>query len=81
MDIFVTLLRRLLCEEVERRLVRMAVEVFLQGRFEEGIVAGCSQEQGHAGSEFEIVWISEDLFSAAPLYISNKLRTFSESLT
>lgn len=71
-------LRRLLCQEVERQLVGLAVEVFEQGVFEDGVVGGRGQKQSHAGAEFEMVRISEDLFSAVAFHIKNKLRTFSE---
>jgi hypothetical protein len=57
-------------------LVRLAVEVFEQGGFEESVVGGGGHEQGHAGSEFQIVRVAENLLSAASLYIQNKLRTF-----
>jgi hypothetical protein len=69
------------CQDVDRQLVRLAVEVFEQSIFEEGVVGGSSQKQGHAGAEFQIVWVGEDPGSATSLYIQNKLRTLSESLT
>ncbi len=74
-------LRMVLCQDVERRLVRLAVEVFVQSVFEEGVVESRAHKQGHAGSEFQMVWIGKDLLSAAPLHIQNKLGTLSESLT
>jgi hypothetical protein len=70
-----------MCEDVEGQLVWLAVEVFVQGVLEESVVGGSHQKQGHAGSEFQIVRVGEDLLSAAPLYIQNKLGTFSESVT
>jgi len=77
-DIFVTLLRRLLCEEVERRLVRMAVEVCEQGAVEDGVVGGSGQKQGHAGPEFQVIGRAKDLVRATTVHIQNKLRTGSE---
>ncbi len=68
-------LKRLLCQDVERQLVGLAVEVFEQGVFEDGVVGGSGQKQGHAGPEFEIVGISEDLFSATTVHVEHKLRT------
>lgn len=75
------LLGLLLCQEVEGQLVGLAVEVFEQGRFEEGVVGGGGRKQGHAGAEFEIVGIAEDLLSAAPFHIEHQLRAFAESGT
>ena len=72
-------LRLLLRQEVERQLVGLAVEVFEQGVFEDGVVGGGGHKQGHAGAEFEMVGIAEDLLSAAPFHIQNKLRALSES--
>ena len=80
-DFFSILLKRLLCQDVERRLVGLAVEVCQQGVVEEGVVGGNRQKQGHAGPEFEIVGISEDLLSAASIHVEHKLRTGSESRT
>ena len=74
-------LKRLLFQEVERRLVRLAVEVFEQGVFEDSVVGSSRQKQGHAGPEFQVVGVGEDLFSASTLHVEHKLRTFSESLT
>jgi hypothetical protein len=74
-------LRMVVCQDVERRLVRLAVEVLEQGIFENGVVESRAHKQGHAGSEFQIAWIGKDLLSAAPLHIQNKLGTLSESLT
>ncbi len=74
-------LRMVVCQDVKRRLVRLAVEVFVQSVFEEGVVESRAHKQGHAGSEFQMVWIGKDLLSAAPLHIQNKLGTLSESLT
>ena len=71
----------LLCQDVEGRLVRLAVEVLEQGVFEDGVVGGSRQKQGHAGPEFQIVWITEDLLRATPLHVQNQLGTFSKSLT
>jgi len=68
-------------QDIQRQLVGLAVEVFEQGVFEEGVVGGSSQKQGHAGPEFQIVGVGEDLFSVTTLYIQDKLGTFSESLT
>ena len=72
-------LNRLLCQDVERQLVRLAVEVFEQGVFEECVVGGSGQKQGHAGPEFEIVGISKDLLSAMAVHVEDKLGTFSEA--
>ena len=66
-------------QDVHRQLVGLAVEVFEQSGFEEGVVGGSSQKHGHAGAEFQIVRVGEDLLSAAPLHIEHKLRTGSES--
>ena len=73
-----SVLKRLLCQNIQRQLVGLAVEVFEQGIFEDGVVGGSGQKQGHAGPEFEIVGISEDLVSAATVHIEDKLRTGSE---
>ena len=70
-----------MCQDVEGYLVGLAVEEFEQGGFEEGVVGGCGHKQGQAGLEFQIVWIREDLLSAAPVHIEDKLRAFSESWT
>ena len=70
--------KRLLCQEVERQLVGLAVEVFEQGILEDGVGGGSSQKQGHAGPEFQIVRVGKDLFSAATVHVENKLRTCSE---
>jgi hypothetical protein len=56
----------------------LAVEVLAQGVFEDGVVGGSGLKQGHAGSEFEMVGISEDFLSAATVHVENKLRTGSE---
>ena len=71
----------LLCQDIQRHLVGFAVEVLEQGVFEEGVVGGGSHEQGHAGAEFEMVGVGEDLVGATNVHIEDKLRTFSESLT
>ena len=63
------------------QLVGLAVEVFEQDIVEEDIVVGSCRKQGHAGAEFEIVGIAEDLHSAASFHIQDKLRAFSESWT
>lgn len=68
----------ILRKEVQRQLVGFVVGVLEQGVFEDCVVGGRGHEQGHAGPEFKIVGITEDLFSAAPVYVENKLRTFSE---
>jgi hypothetical protein len=68
----------LLRQEIERQGVGLAVEVFEEGVVEEGVVSGSSQKQGHAGPEFEMVRISEDLLSATPVHVENQLRTGSE---
>ena len=65
-------------QDIQRQLVGFAIEVFEQGVVEDGVVAGSGQKQGHAGSEFQIVGVGEDLFSAAPVHVENKLGTFSE---
>ena len=70
-----------LCQKVEGELVGLAVEVFEQGGFEEGVVGGNGRKQGHAGAEFQVVGIAEDLLSATSFYIENKLRAFAESGT
>lgn len=80
-DVFVILIRRLLRQDVESQLVGYAVEVFVQGVLEEGVIDGSGLKQGHAGAEFQMVRVGEDLFSTSPTYIQHKLRTFSESLT
>lgn len=72
-------LGRLLREDVEGLWVGLAVEVFVQGGFEEAVVGGGGREQGHAGSEFQIVRVGEDLVSTTPLHVENKLSTGSES--
>ena len=71
-------LERLLGQNIQRHLVGLAVEVFEQGAVEEGVVGGSGQKQGHAGPEFEIVGISENLFSASIVHVEHKLRTGSE---
>lgn len=62
-------LRMVVCQDVERQLVRLAVEVFVQSVFEEGVVESRAHKQGHAGSEFQMVRVGEDLFSAAPIHV------------
>ena len=59
-------------------MVGLAVEVFEQGIFEDGVVGGRGRKQGQAGAEFEMVGIAEDLLSAASFHVEDKLRTFSE---
>jgi hypothetical protein len=71
-------LRPVMGQDIQCELVGLAVEVFEQGVFEEGVVGGSGQKQGHAGPEFEMVGISEDLFSAATVHVEHKLRTGSE---
>ncbi len=56
----------LLCQEIQRQLVGLAGEVLEQGVVEDGVVGGSSQKQGHAGPEFQVVGVGEDLFSARP---------------
>ena len=68
-------------EKIERQGVGLAVEIFEQGIVENLVVGGRGHEQGQAGSEFQIVRIREDLFSAAPVHVEGKLRTFSEPWT
>ena len=68
-------------QDIQRELVGLAVEVFEQGSFEDGVVGGSSQKQGPARPEFEMVGVGENFFSAVPIHIENKLRTFSKSLT
>jgi hypothetical protein len=65
-------------QDIHCQLVGLAVKVFEQGVVEEGVVGGSSQKQGHAGPEFEMVGISEDLLSAATVHVENKLRTGPE---
>ena len=77
-DFFSILLTRLLCQDVESQLVTLAVEVFEQGVFEEGVIRSRGHEQGHAGPEFQIVGVGEDLLSATTVHIKHKLRTGSE---
>ena len=74
-------LKCLLCQDIESHLVRPAVEVLEQGIFEERVVGSRAHKQGHAGAEFQIVGIGEDLLNGATLYVQNKLGTFSESGT
>ena len=59
-------------------MVRLAVEVLEETGFEESVVGGSSQKQGHAGPEFKIVGIAEDLLSATTVHVEDKLRTCSE---
>ena len=80
-DFFSILLRRLLRQDVERRLVGLAVEVCEQGVVEECVVGGGCHKQGHAGAEFQVVRVGEDLLSAASFHIQNRLGTFPASLT
>lgn len=68
----------LLRQEIQRQVVGLAGEVCEQGIFENGVVGGSCQKQGHAGPEFEMVRISEDLLSAATVHIENQLCTGSE---
>ncbi len=68
-------------QDVYRQLVGLAIEVLEQGVFEERVVGGGYHKQGHAGAEFQVVGVGEDLLSAASLYIQDKLRAFSESGT
>lgn len=79
--IWIHFIPSLLCQDGKGQLIGLAVEVFEQGRFEEGVVGSSSQKQGHAGAEFQIIWGREDLFSAVTIHAEDKLRTFSESLT
>ena len=74
----VSALTRLLGQNVDGQLIGLAVEVCDQGVFEQPVVGGGSEKQGHAGPEFEMVGMAEDLFSTAPVHIKNKLCTFSE---
>lgn len=59
-------------------MVGLAIEVCEQGVFEDGVVGGSSQKQGHAGPEFEMVGISEDIFRTVTVHVENQLRTGSE---
>jgi len=77
-DFFSILLTRLLCQDVESHLIRLVVEVCEQGGFEDGVVGDSRQKQGHAGPEFQIVGVGEDLLSATTVHIKHKLRTGSE---
>lgn len=70
--------RSLLCQDVEGLLVGLAVEVLEQGVPKESVVGRGGHEQGHAGSELEMVGIAEDLLSAATVHVEHKLRTGSE---
>ena len=65
-------------QEVNGQLVGLAVEVCEQSVFEDGVVGGSGQKQGHAGPEFQVVGVGEDLFSAATVHVEHKLRTGSE---
>ncbi len=65
-------------QDIQRQLVGLAVEVFEQGVVEEGVVGGSSQEQGHAGPEFQMVGVGKDLINGATLYFQDKLGTFSD---
>jgi hypothetical protein len=49
----------LLCQEVDCRLLGLAVGVLEQGGFEDGVVGGRGHEQGQAGPEFEMVGITK----------------------
>ena len=71
-------LRSFLCQEIERQGVGLAVEILEQGIFEYLVVGDRSHKQGQAGPEFQIVRMAEYLFSAAPVHVEDKLRTFSE---
>lgn len=71
-------LRLLLCQDIESHLVWFAIEVFEKGVLENLVVGGSSHEQGHAGPEFQIVGVGEDLFSASTIHVENKLRKCSE---
>ncbi len=62
-------------QDIQRQLVGLAVEVFEQCVVEDGVVGGSSQKQGHAGPEFEMVGIAEDLLCATTIHVENKLRT------
>ncbi len=73
-------LRTVVCQDVERRLVRLAVEVFVQSVFEEGVVESRAHKQGHAGSEFQMVRAGEDLFNGAAIHVQDQLGTFTKSL-
>lgn len=68
-------------EEIEGQWVGLAVEVFEQGVLEHLVVGRRGHEQGHAGAEFQVVGVGEDLFSAAPGHIQNELGTFAKALT
>ncbi len=74
-------LKCLLCQEIESHLVRPAVEVLEQRVFEDSVIGGSGQKQGHAGAEFQIVGIGEDLSNGASFHVQNKLGTFSKSGT
>ena len=68
----------MLSQEIERQLIGFAVAVLEQGVVEDAVVGASGQKQGHAGPEFEMVRISEDLFSAPTVHVEYKLRTCSE---
>lgn len=68
-------------QDVHCLLVGLAVEVLEQGVLKDLVVSRSGHEQGHAGSEFQVVGLAEDLVSAAAVHVENQLRPFSESLT
>lgn len=65
-------------QDVHRQLVGVAVEVCEQSVFEDGVVRGRGQKQSHAGPEFQMVRVAEDLLSAATVHVENQLRTLSK---
>ncbi len=71
-------LKLLMRQEIEGQCVRLAGEIFEQGIFENLVLGGRGHKQGQAGSEFQMVRIAEDLFSATPVHVEDQLRTFSE---
>jgi hypothetical protein len=75
-DFFNSLL--VMCQDIDRQGVRLAVKILEQGIFEYLVLGGSGHEQGQAGSEFQMVRIAEYLFSAAPAHVENKLRAGSE---
>ncbi len=74
-------LKRLLCQDVEGQLVRFAVEVFVQGVSWRGCCRWQQSETRSCRTGISGCRIGKDFFSAVPLYIQDKLRTFSESVT
>ena len=50
-------------ESIERQLIKLASKVFLQGIFKYLVFGGGIGKQSHRRSEFQVVWIAEDLLN------------------